>query len=67
MVRISFFSPVTFSGFLDEVCTQFGKVPGEVDHNTFSLRLTPQEYADDAVDLVELVRDYGGRISHSSV
>ena len=67
MIRLSFNSAATFAEFLDEVKQQLGRVPGEPDHTTLSLRMSPQDYAQDAPDLVEMVRDYGGRISHVSV
>jgi hypothetical protein len=65
MIRLRFYTDVTFENFLSDVEQQLGTVPGTVHEATLSILLTQSEYENDAVDLVEMVRDYGGTISHT--
>jgi hypothetical protein len=64
VVRLQFYADTNFNHFIGEVAAQLGAVPGVVREHERCLMLTPAEYEHDAIDLIEMVKDYGGRVIH---
>lgn len=67
MIEVRFFSDINFSGFLEDAEHSFGKVPGAAEHSRRALVMTPSEFSACEGELRDLVRDYGGQITHRKV
>ncbi len=64
VIRLKFHSDTSFNNFIGDASDALGGLPGRVVEAERSVLLTREEYEADAVDLKELVRDYGGQIVH---